>query len=170
MNIRKEKPEDYDSIYAVVKAAFDSAEHADGNEQDLVVELRKGESYIPELSLVAEESGRIVGHIMFTKARVDHMIVLALAPLSVLQEYQQKGIGTALINEGHKIARNLEYGYSVVLGSEKYYPRAGYVPADTFGIAAPFDVPRENFMAYKITNNAPDVHGTMIYAKEFGIE
>ena len=57
MNIRKEKMEDYNSIYAVVKAAFDSAEHADGNEQDLVEALRKGESYIPALSLVAEEKG-----------------------------------------------------------------------------------------------------------------
>jgi len=170
MNIRKEKPEDYDSIYAVVKAAFDSAEHADGNEQDLVIELRKGESYIPELSLVAEESERIVGHIMFTKAKVNHITVLALAPLSVLPEYQRKGIGTALIKEGHKIASDLGYEYSVVLGSEKYYPRAGYVPADTLGITAPFDVPRENFMAYKITNSAPDIYGTMIYAKEFGIE
>ena len=123
MNIRKEKMEDYNSIYAVVKAAFDSAEHADGNEQDLVEALRKGESYIPALSLVAEEKGKIVGHIMFTKARVGQTDVLALAPLSVLPEYQRKGIGTALIKEGHKIAKDLGYGYSVVLGSEKYYPR-----------------------------------------------
>ena len=170
MDIRKEKPGDYDSIYAVVKAAFDSAEHADGNEQDLVVALRKGENYIPELSLVAEENGKVIGHIMFTKARVGQTVILALAPLAVSPEYQGKGIGMALITEGHKIARNLGYGYSVVLGSEKYYPRTGYVPADTFGIFAPFEVSRKKFMAYKINENASDVRGTMIYAKEFGIE
>ena len=170
MNIRTEKPEDYDSIYAVIKAAFDSAEHADGNEPDLVATLRKGENYIPELSLVAEENGKIIGHIMFTKARVGQTIVLALAPLSVSPEYQRKGVGMALITEGHKIAKDLGYGYSVVLGSEKYYPRTGYVPADTFGISAPFEVSRDNFMAYKISENIPDVHGTMTYAKEFGIE
>ena len=170
MDIRTEKPEDYDSIYAVIKAAFDSAEHADGNEPDLVATLRKGENYIPELSLVAEENGKIIGHIMFTKARVGQTIVLALAPLSVSPEYQRKGVGMALITEGHKIAKDLGYGYSVVLGSEKYYPRTGYVPADTFGISAPFEVSRDNFMAYKISENIPDVHGTMIYAKEFGIE
>ena len=170
MNIRKEKMEDYNSIYAVVKAAFDSAEHADGNEQDLVEDLRKGESYIPALSLVAEEKGKIVGHIMFTKARVGQTDVLALAPLSVLPEYQRKGIGTALIKEGHKIAKDLGYAYSVVLGSEKYYQRVGYVPADTLGIAPPFEVPRENFMAYKINKNFPAANGTIVYAKEFGIE
>ena len=107
---------------------------------------------------------------MFTKARVGENVVLALAPLSVLPEYQRKGIGTALIKEGHRIAQELGYGYSVVLGSEKYYPGAGYVPADTLGILPPFDVPRENFMAYKIDENFQKVNGVIEYAKEFGIE
>ena len=170
MHIRKEKLEDYDEIYTVVKSAFDSAEQSDGNEQDLVVALRKSENYIPQLSLVAEEHGKIVGHIMFTKAKVGENDVLALAPLSVLPQYQRKGIGTALIKEGHKIGNDLGYGFSVVLGSETYYPRVGYVPADTLDIIPPFDVPRENFMACKIAENTPPVKGLMKYAKPFGIE
>lgn len=170
MIIRQEKSNDYGIIYSVIKNAFDSAEHADGNEQDLVIALRKSENYIPELALVAEEDGKIVGHIMFTKAKVGEIDVLALAPLSVLPEYQRKGVGTALIKAGHKIAKELGYGYSVVLGSETYYPRTGYVPADTFGIIPPFDVPRENFMAYKIDDSVSMIGGTIKYAKEFGIE
>lgn len=170
MDIRKEKLKDYAEIYEVVKAAFKSAEHSDGNEQDLVNKLRAGESYIPELSLVAEENGRIVGHIMFTKAKAGMEDVLALAPLSVLPEYQRKGIGTELIKEGHRVAQRLGYRYSVVLGSEKYYSRLGYVPASVFGIIPPFDVPDENFMAYSIGENPPCIHGVMKYAKEFGIE
>ena len=106
---------------------------------------------------------------MFTKAKVEDTVVLALAPLSVLPEYQRQGVGTALIKEGHRIARELNYGYSIVLGSEKYYPRVGYVPADLFGIKAPFDVPRENFMAYKLKDDAGKVCGVLKYAKEFGI-
>ncbi len=90
--------------------------------------------------------------------------------MSVSPDYQLKGIGMALITEGYKIAKNLGYGYSVVLGSEKYYPRASYVPADTLGISAPFKVSRKKFMACKISESAPNVHGTMTYAKEFGIE
>ncbi len=61
MLIRKEESKDYEIIYSVVKAAFDSAEHSDGNEHDLVNALRKGEAFIPELSLIAEMDGRIVG-------------------------------------------------------------------------------------------------------------
>ena len=140
MLVRKEEPQDYEIVYSVVKAAFESAEHADGNEHDLVNALRKGDAYIPELSLVAETDGKIVGHIMFTKAEVEENTVLALAPLSVLPEYQRQGVGTALIKEGHRIAAELGYTYSIVLGSEQYYPRTGYLPAQAFGIRPPFDV------------------------------
>ena len=46
MHIRKETATDYEAVYAVVKRAFESAEHADGNEQDLVNALRKGDAFI----------------------------------------------------------------------------------------------------------------------------
>ena len=170
MLIRKEKPKDYKSVYFVVKAAFDSAEYADGNEQDLVNALRIGDAFIPELSLVAEINGKIVGHIMFTKAKVNEEIVVALAPLSVSPEYQRQGIGTALIKEGHKVAGELGYAYSIVLGSNKYYPRVGDSPAQNFGIMPPFDVPSENFMACKLKDDAASLCGVLKYAKEFGIE
>lgn len=169
MLIRKEEPKDYETIYSLIKDAFVSAEQSDGNEQDLVNALRKGEAFLPDLSLVAEIDGKIAGHILFTRAKVGDDAVLALAPLSVLPEYQRKGVGMALIKEGHRIARKLGYPYSVVLGSERYYPKAGYLPAEQFGIKPPFDVPCENFMAYKIKEDAPHLQGTMKYAKEFGI-
>ncbi|MCD7737753.1 MAG: N-acetyltransferase [Lachnospiraceae bacterium] len=169
MIIRKEEPEDFRAIYSVIKDAFDNAEHADGNEQDLVNALRQGEAFIPELSLVAEQDDKIVGHIMFTKAEVKNTTVLALAPLSVLPEYQGMGIGTALIKEGHKIAGKLGFGYSVVLGSNAYYTRTGYEPADMFGIKPPFDVAKENFMAYRLRDDAPAIQGVLKYAREFGI-
>lgn len=170
MIIRQEKPTDKDEIFSVVEAAFLSAEQSDGNEQFLVNALRKGEAYIPALSLVAEEDGRIIGHILFSRARVQGKTVLALAPLSVLPECQRSGVGTALISAGHDIARGLGYEYSVVLGSELYYPKYGYVPADELGIFPPFDVPRENFMAIRLRDDAEQISGVLEYAKEFGIE
>ena len=119
MVIRKAEAEDWESIYAIVQQAFERAEHTDGNEQDLVLLLKKSHAFIPALSLVSEADGKIVGYILFTKAAVGTTAVLALAPLAVLPEYQKRGIGTALIKEGHRIASELGYGYSVVLGSEK---------------------------------------------------
>lgn len=169
MNIRAERPADQQAIYDVVKRAFETAAHRDGNEQDLVNALRDSDAFVPELSLVAEQGGKIVGHILFTKVQIGTQQALALAPLSVLPEYQRQGIGSALISEGHKRAALLGYSYSVVLGSETYYPRMGYVTARTWGILPPFDVPDENFMAYRLREDAPEVSGIVRYAAAFGI-
>lgn len=169
MQIRQETSKDYNEVYNLIKEAFATAEHRDGNEQDLVVALRKGEAFVPELSLVAEKDGRIVGHILFTKAKVGEDTVLVLAPLSILPEFQKQGIGSALIKEGHKIAKELGYSYSLVLGSETYYPRYGYLPAVQFGIQVPDGIPSANFMAIKLLETAKTISGAVTYAKEFGI-
>lgn len=169
MNIRQEQPADFETVYRVVKTAFINAEHSDGNEQDLVVELRKSQSFIPELSLVAVEDGKIVGHILFTRAHVNGNEVLALAPLSVLPEYQNRGIGLSLIRRGHMAARRLGYRYSVVLGHPGYYPKAGYAPASRYGIRAPFEVDDESFMAVCLEGKGEKLNGAIEYDKAFGI-
>ena len=169
MRIRQEKPEDYEEVYELVREAFASAEHADGNEQDLVAALRKGKAFIPELSLVAEEGGQLAGHILFTRARVGEVEVLALAPLSVRPAFQRQGVGTALTEEGHRIARELGFPYSIVLGSENYYPRLGYREATGFGVEAPEGIPSANFMAIRLLEEAPALDGPVTYAEEFGM-
>ena len=116
-----------------------------------------------------EKDNKIVGYILFTKIKIGQFEELALAPLGVLPEYQHQGVGSKLIEEGHKIAKNLGYHYSVVLGSEKYYPKFGYIPAIQYGIKAPFDVPSENFMAIKLNEANTEIKGIVQYAKEFGI-
>lgn len=169
LEIRQENKKDYAEVYNVIKKAFMSAEHCDGNEQDLVVNLRESNNFIPELSLVAIDDNKIVGYILFTKIRIGKYEEVALAPLAVLPEYQKQGIGKKLIEEGHKKAKKLGYHYSIVLGSERYYPKLGYVPASQYGIKAPFEVPNENFMAIELNNTDVEITGVVEYAKEFGI-
>lgn len=169
IEIRQENIKDYEEVYNVIKRAFETAEHRDGNEHDLVNELRKGDSFIPKLSLVAIKENKIVGYILFTKIKIGEYEEITLAPLAVLPEYQKQGIGSKLIEEGHRIAKELGYHYSVVLGSEKYYTKFGYIPAIKFGIKAPFDVPNENFMAIKLNDTNTEIKGIVKYAKEFGI-
>lgn len=169
MDIRQERPSDYAAVYEVVETAFATAEYSDGNEQNLVTALRHSPSFIPELSLVAAIDGKIVGHILFTKVIVGGCYELALAPLSVLPAYQRQGIGRALMMEGHLIAKKLGFGYSIVLGHPKYYPKAGYRSASLYGIKAPFEVPDENFMALKLDPFAEPPNGIVEYDAAFGI-
>lgn len=167
MLIRQEVQKDHEEIYKLILEAFGTAEHADGNEQDLVAALRKGDAFIPELSLVAEINGELAGHILFTKAMVGNDEVLVLAPLSVKPKYQKQGVGIALISEGHKIAKELGYQYALVVGSELYYPKSGYISAEQLGIEVPQGFPPANFMAVKLQENAKALSGAVTYAKEF---
>ena len=167
--VRQENSNDYDEVYNVVKTAFKTAEHSDGNEEDLVVSLRNSEAFIPELSLVAIENDKIIGYILFTRIMIGKSEEVALAPLAVLPEYQRQGVGTRLIKAGHRIAKEKGYHYSVVLGSENYYPKLGYNEARLYNIEAPFEVESKNFMAIKLNESKEKISGTVQYSKEFGI-
>lgn len=172
LTIRKEKTKDFKTVFKLIERAFESEKMSDHREQFLVERLRKSEAFIPELSMVAEIGNKIVGHIILTKLKIknekNEFDSLALAPVSVLPEYQGKGIGGMLIKEAHKRAKELGHQSIVLLGHEKYYPKFGYKQADNFGIKLPFDVPKENCMAIELTQNGLDgVGGTVEYPKEF---
>ncbi len=167
MKIRQENKEDFLQIYDVVKSAFATAEHSDGNEQDLVNKLRVSNAYVKELSLVADFDGKIVGFIMFSKIKIGKRTALALAPLAVLPEFQRKNLGSLLVKEGLAKAKMLGFGFVVVLGDYNFYSRFGFEKSLKYGIKSPFDVASENFMAIKL-NDAKDFSDEMVkYPKEF---
>lgn len=168
--IRQESVNDFIEIYNLVKKSFETSEHSDGDEQDLVDRLRNTDAYIPELALVAEISGKIAGHIMFTKVTVGETIALAVGPLSVIPEFQSKGVGSMLINVGHHIAKKMGYEFSILVGHSNYYPRFGYITASTLGIKATFEVPDENFMVYNLQGRNTRLEGIVDYPKEWNIK
>lgn len=156
--VRPTTSADYETVYNLIQTAFQTAEHTDGDEQDFAVGLRNGENYIPELDLVAELDGQLIGHIMFTKTFVtrpdgSHYPTLMVAPLSVLLEYRSMGIGSALMNEGFRIATALGYSSAFLLGEPAYYQRFGYKPTSEFGISHE-TFPAEYLMGKELTPDA----------------
>ncbi|MGA6119155.1 GNAT family N-acetyltransferase [Sphingobacterium anhuiense] len=172
ITIREEDKKDYLSIFDLIEKAFKDQEYSDHQEHYLVEKLRKSKAFVPGLSLVAEVENTLVGHILLTEIKIittdDELTSLALAPVSVLPEFQGKGIGGKLISEAHQRAKDLGYKSVILLGHEKYYPRFGYKLADEFGISLPFDVPKENCMAIELEPNAlKNIRGEVVYPKEF---
>jgi len=174
IKIEQEQVEDYELTEAVVKSAFENAAYSDKKEQKLVSRIRESDAFIPKLSLVArdEEHNKILGHILLSKITIgnDTQIVesLALAPVSVLPEYQGRGIGKLLITEALKEAKKLRIGSVVVLGHPEYYPKFGFKKASLWGITAPFEVPAEAFMVIELSENAlNNVSGMVEYPSVF---
>ena len=158
IKIRTEAEADHSKVFSVIKQAFLTEELSDHKEQFLVERLRMSGSYILELSLLAEVDGKVVGHILLTNISICDGDIkhqsLALAPVSVLPEYQGRGVGSALIKAAHAKAIALGYGSVVILGHKDYYPRFGYKTASQFDISLPFDVPEEYVMAIELIPNA----------------
>ena len=165
--IREEKEEDYFAISHLITESFASASHKDGKEAHLVEEIRKTKAYLSSLSLVAIVDDEIIGYIMFSKVEVGESIQLALAPLAVLPSYQRKGIGSALIEEGHRRANKLPYSYSIVLGDPGYYKCFGYQEAKSFGIKSPFLVPSSYYLAYPLKKTPAEIKGIVRYSSPF---
>lgn len=156
--VRQTLEADYTTVYDLIETAFKTAEHRDGTEQDFAVNLRNSVNYIPELDLVAEVDGQLAGHIMFTKTYVTQpdgstYNTLMVAPLSVLLEYRNTGIGSVLMKEGLRLAAAMGYKTAFLVGDPNYYQRFGYKPAHLYGISHN-SIPAEYVMAKEITDHA----------------
>lgn len=163
VEIRAERPEDKDAIFHVVEEAFRDADCASHTEQFLPEKFRQTDLFIPELSIVAILDGKIVGHAMFTKQKIGNINGVILAPLSILPEYQRKGIGSKLILEGHRIAKELGYAASVLVGHENYYPRFGYEKLSKYGISYVPEMPDQNSFGIQLVEGAfSNLEGTKV--------
>lgn len=170
VKIRQENKDDFNTIFEVNKFAFGR-----DNEANLVDLLRNSNAFIPELSLVATFNNKIVGHILFTKIKIinddkNESESIALAPMAVRPEFQNKGIGGQLIKRGLDKAKYLQYKSVIVLGHEHYYPKFGFVPADKWNIKSPYNVPTNVFMALELViNGLKNISGLVKYPNEFDI-
>jgi len=164
MLIRNEEEKDQTAVHAINLSAFPTPAEA-----GLVDRLRQQAQ--PALSLVAEDDGEVVGHILFTPVLLSghpELKIMGLAPMAVATGHQRKGIGSALIHAGLNQCRQLGFGAVAVLGHHVYYPRFGFSPAARYGINCEYEVPEEAFMVTElIPGYLGNAHGTIRYHVAF---
>jgi putative acetyltransferase len=144
INIRPEETRDINRVREINQAAFDG-----GPEAGLVDALRA--NCFDFLSLVAEDEGRVVGHILFTPVVVESstgtVMGMGLAPMAVLPGRQRSGIGSALVRRGLELLRDDGCPFVIVLGHPAYYPRFGFDRASRHDLRSQWGgVPDEAFM------------------------
>jgi predicted N-acetyltransferase YhbS len=120
----------------------------------LVDDLLEDETAKPRLSLVAADNGKIVGHILFTKAIITQtesaVSAQILAPLAIAPDVQKTGIGQKLINAGLQRLKASGTELVFVLGHPDYYPRCGFHPAGKQGFEAPYPIPEAHANAWMV--------------------
>lgn len=137
--IRMETQKDHRETENVVREAFWNVYAPGCSEHYLLHQMRECTAYIPELNLVAEDKGKIIGQAITLKAHIkgdDETVhtVLTLGPIAVLPEYQKTGIGAKLIAKTKEIAKALGYPAILLCGSPDYYSKQGFEAAEKYGI------------------------------------
>jgi len=164
--VREERPDDIEAIRRLNEKAF--AQLAEAN---IVERLRENCPRL--LSLVAIQGDQIAGHLLFSPAWIEGdgktMQGMGLAPMAVLPEFQRRGIGSLLVQEGLEILMNRGCPFVIVLGHPEYYPRFGFERASLYGIRCQWEgVPDEAFMIRILDQEAMrGASGMARYQREF---
>ncbi|MER1997850.1 MAG: N-acetyltransferase [Arthrobacter sp.] len=156
--IRRETPADYSEVENLTREAFWNVYRPGAVEHFLLHRYRALPDFVPELSQVLELDGRIIAHIMYSRAELRResgsvLPVLVFGPVSVLPGHQKRGYGAALIR--HTLAEAAESGFGavVITGSPDYYRRFGFAEAKTLGVyydGVPRDEPTPYLLALEL--------------------
>ncbi len=159
MIIRRALDSDLDDVLSVERAAFGA-----DDEVNLVRELLGDASAKPIVSLIAFQESRALGHILFTKASLEaeaKLSISLLAPLAVVPDAQNQGIGGELIKCGLRLLSESGVDLVFVLGHPNYYSRYGFKPAGKLGFEAPYPIADKNSDAWMVLGLHPGVIGSI---------
>lgn len=157
---------DASAIATLHRVAFDSDAEA-----KLVEALEESDDV--RLSLVAEQAGEVVGHVLFSELSVttpdgEAIAGLALAPLAVHPQWQRRGIGTELVRTALQQLRELGWGLVLVLGEPDYYDRFGFTASAAKHLRSPYA--GEYFLALNLQSTSGEdmlLYGTVVYPRPF---
>ncbi len=162
VTLRNETDADANAITDVTVAAFKTLEISNHTEQFIITALRAANALT--VSLVAEVDGRLIGHIAFSPVTISDGTPnwYGLGPVSVLPEYQQQGIGKALIQEGLSRLKEINAQGCCLVGHPEYYRKFGFKNTPELGLEG---VPQEFFFALSLNGHTP--HGTVTFHNAF---
>ncbi len=142
IQIRNETEQDYREVENLTREAFWNLYVPGANEHFLIHNLRKSKNFIKELDFVAVYENKIVGSIIYTLSYIEDKFnkkheVITFGPVSVMPEYQNKGIGRKLIEHSMKKAKEMSYKAVIIYGYPDYYAKYGFKGGKNFNISTP---------------------------------
>jgi len=137
--IRNERPEEYRQVEELTREAFWNVYRPGCLEHYVLHTLRDDPAFVPELSLVLEKDGQIIGHVMYMRAHIETkegavIPMMTFGPISIAPDLQRQGYGKLLLDESLKRAKEMGAGVICMEGNINFYGKSGFVVASTRGI------------------------------------
>lgn len=131
MNIRREEPKDYRECENVTREAFWNVYKPGCAEHYVLHTYRNKPEFVPELDFVLEEDGKIIGHVMFVRAKINaddgrEIPIMTFGPISILPEYKRKGYGKKLLDYALEKANEMGAGAICMEGNIDFYGKSGF--------------------------------------------
>lgn len=177
--IHQERPEEYALVENLTREAFWNVYRPGCSEHYILHCFRERDEFIPELDLVMEQDGKIIGHIMYVRAKIqtetgEEIPVLTFGPISIAPAYQRKGYGKALVDASMEIARQRGDRIVCIEGNIDFYGHSGFVVASTRGIhlqGEPMDAVVPYFLVKELEEGALEgVNGVYITPAGYFVE
>ena len=158
MNIRLEQPKDYREVENLTRESFWNVYRPGCTEHYVLNQYRTNPDFIPELDLVMEMDGKMIGHVMFSKAELvlddgRHVPSWTFGPISIHPDYKRKGYGLKLLQYALEKAREMGIGFICMEGNIEFYKHAGFGLASKQNIhyhAEPKDAEVPYFLAQEL--------------------
>ena len=155
ISIRLEEENDFKIVEHMTREAFWDLYKPGCDEHLIVHKIRKVPAFVKELNFIAYEKDRIVGNIIYSRAKVVNeenkdFEVLCMGPFAVLPSDQKKGIGSLLLKHSIEEARQLGYKAIIIFGNPDYYQRFGFRNAEKYKIQTSWGENLDAFMALEL--------------------
>ena len=155
MIIRLEQSKDYAEVENLTREAFWNKYRPGCTEHYVLNKFRSNPDFIPELDFVMEEDGKIIGHVMFSKAEIvlddgTRFPSWTFGPISIHNDYQRKGYGLKLLKHALEKARQMGVGLISMEGNIEFYKHAGFDLASKLKIHYHSE-PRDSEVPYFLT-------------------
>lgn len=147
--IRQERPADYRKVEQLTREAFWNVYRPGCTEHYILHQFRTRDDFVPELDLVLEREGEIIGHIMYARAEITadngrRVPVMTFGPISIAPHCQRQGWGTLLLRHSMALAKALGAGALCIEGNIAFYGKSGFVVAGSRGIRYHAEPERES--------------------------
>lgn len=153
--IRTETPADYRAVETLTREAFWNVYRPGCLEHYVLHQFRGQPDFVPELDLVMEAGGALIGHVMYVRSAIQTddgrtLPIMTFGPISIAPQWKRQGYGTVLLRYSMKLAREMGAGALAITGNLGFYGKSGFVVAKARGIRYADDPDADYFLVAEL--------------------